>query len=406
MNLNLAPHKKSPEIRRSKLNGRLSMNASKSDAVLQLSNECLQILQNSKGLVSQAVRKLQLVASLIGDNELEIWCQFHLGSHSSKVPRLKKEESQEAFEVRRKQFLNELKNFASVEEILPRLNSGGGGFQSIEKIEGIREHFIRQKVSNDGTTYMYYLLDTINSCRNKTFEKASRFYNQYAFGSIPQEKFDAIRVHVDDLLLDLCPEAIEQFMAAYARLSSTSAEDWSQALTSCRRVIKSVADALYPPKATNEGERKLGEEQYMNRLWAFLDENVPTGSNKTLAKAHVDYLGSFLDQLNSKSSKGVHATVTYEETVRVVLYTYLTLGDVLEFSNKGVQKSLKKVGLLDLNTAPLEELMQSGKLSRQVAKDIIKARSQKKFTSIDELAKIKGVGPVVLERLRKIFLAL
>ncbi|WP_286806081.1 hypothetical protein, partial [Marinimicrobium sp. UBA4209] len=72
-------------------------------------------------------------------------------------------------------------------------------------------------------------------------------------------------------------------MSAYERLSSTSSEDWSHALTAARRVIKDVADSIYPPREAKLGERKLGNDQYINRLWAFLDENAKSGSDKDLA---------------------------------------------------------------------------------------------------------------------------
>jgi hypothetical protein len=146
-----------------------------------------------------------------------------------------------------------------------------------------------------------------------------------AFGDIPRRHFEAVRDKVDRLLLDVCPEAVEQFMAAYERLATGTSEDWSLALTACRRVIKTVADAIYPPRDGKVKGRKVGDAQYINRLWAFLDENLPASSDKDLAKAHVDYLGSFLSRLNEKASKGVHATVTHDEAVRSVLYTYLTL---------------------------------------------------------------------------------
>ena len=220
-------------------------------------------------------------------------------------------------------------------------------------------------------------------------------------GDIPRRQFDVIRERVDELLLDICPEAIEKFMAAYDRLGSSSSEDWSLALTATRRVIKAVADSIYPPRETKPGERKLGKEQYINRLWAFLDENLDQGSNKDLAKAHVDYLGSFLQRLNEKASKGVHTQVSYDEAVRAVLYTYLTLGDVLEFSGKGVAKALKERGKLNVNTASIDELASVDGLSSSLAKEIIKMRAKRPLKRLDDLLKLKGLGPKTLEKLRK-----
>ncbi len=200
----------------------------------------------------------------------------------------------------------------------------GGGFRSVEFIEDRLAMLIREKRGNDGTHYQTHLQDTLVPAANAAYAHASLKHATY-FGSIPRRQFDVIRERVDDLLLDVCPEAIEKFMKAYEGLGSRSAEDWSLALTATRRVIKAVADVMYRPRRTERGERNLGEEQYLNRLWSFLDENMSASSDKDLAKAHVDYLGSFVHRLNEKASKDVHAAVSYEEAVRVVLYTYLTL---------------------------------------------------------------------------------
>ena len=207
----------------------------------------------------------------------------------------------------------------------------------------------KEKRSNDGTHYQPYLRRVISATANAAATHANRLYANLAFGEVPRQHFDLIRDRVDNLLLDICPEAIEQFMKAYERLSGGQAEDWSLALTSCRRIIKAVADVIYPPKDGKVAGRKVGDQQYINRIWAFLDENMASSSDKNLAKAHIDYLGSFIEELNTKTSKGVHSTVNHEEAVRTVLYTYLTLGDILDFTPESVSKALKEKGKLNVN---------------------------------------------------------
>lgn len=367
----------------------------------QLSSEALMQLQESKvGNVYSAVRKLELCARLINDKNLLKWCNYHLGAYSNKLPHPQETVDQE-YANKVVTEIVKLKIPVDEQEIITRLGESGGGFSSIEFVENTLARLSKEKKGNDGTHYRSNLQRTINACANAAYKNASRLFSTYSFGEIPRRHFDIIRERVDDLLLDICPEAIEKFMTAYERLGSSSSEDWSLALTATRRVIKAVADTLFPPRKTKPGERKLGEEQYINRLWAFLDENLEHGSDKDLAKAHVDYLGSFLQRLNEKASKGVHAKVTYEEAVRSVLYTYLTLGDVLEFSGKGVEIALKDRGKVNLNTASIDELIELDGLNTILAKSIIKKRSKRPFQSLDELLQFKGVGPKTLEKIRK-----
>jgi competence ComEA-like helix-hairpin-helix protein len=355
--------------------------------------------------VSTAIRKLELCARLLNDDRLSKWCAFHLGAYAHELPYPPRKLTAK-YERQVKSAIAELNIPVSEQEILYRLGKAGGGFESIEWIEERYDRFSREKYSWDGTYDRNALLRTIRSCANAAAEHAGGLYASFAFGDIPRRQFEVIRERVDDLLLDICPDAVEKFMSAYQMLGSKSSEDWSLALTACRRVIKAVADALFPPTDEQRDGRKLGEEQYINRLWAFLDDHLEAGSDKDLAKAHVDYLGSFIQRLHEKTSKGVHVSVTYEEAVRAVLYTYLTLGDILEFAVEGVQRALSQKGTVDVNSASYEELRRIPGISSAIAKEIIKRRAKSSFGSVEQLLEIKGFGPKSLEKVQPYLVAL
>jgi len=367
---------------------------------LSLAKEAIEAIQGGKeGSTSLAVRKIELCAQLLDNKPLQRWAKFTLGGYASILPATDVVDQEYAEKVIKK--VQELKIPLSNDEILHRLGESGGGFNSIEFVERSMTRLNREKRGNDGTHYRNDVQKVIVTTSNAAYIHATGIFKRLSFGEIPSRQFNTIRDRVDNLLLDLCPEAIEKFMVAYERLASSSAEDWSQALTAARRIFKSVADSLYPPRETPKGARKLGEEQYINRLWAFLDENAESGSDKDLAKAHIDYMGAFLQRLNEKASKGVHAEVTYAEAVRAVLYTYLTLGDLLEFSGKGLKEAVERSGKVNINDASLEELVKIPGVSSALAKEVVKRRVKKKFESLEELTIFKGVGPKTIERMRE-----
>lgn len=57
---------------------------------------------------------------------------------------------------------------------------------------------------------------------------------------------DQAQARINKLLNTHAPDAAAKFVAAQERITSGGEEDISHALTSCRRMIKSLADALYP----------------------------------------------------------------------------------------------------------------------------------------------------------------
>ena len=59
-------------------------------------------------------------------------------------------------------------------------------------------------------------------------------------------------------------------------------------------------------------------------------------------------------------------TVEYEEAVRATLYTYLTLGDVLQFASSEAEKAVRSQGALNINTAIFSELQELPMISVSV----------------------------------------
>ncbi|PFD55851.1 hypothetical protein CN274_24865 [Bacillus thuringiensis] len=132
----------------------------------------------------------------------------------------------------------------------------------------------------------------------------------------------------------MCPEAIQKFISVYENLKSDNDEDWANAVHTCRRIIKDVADSLYPP--SNEPiqlpggkTRKIGEDQYINRLIQYIDSKSTSEKFSAIVGSHLKFIGERLDGVHEAANKGTHAEVTLDEAERYIIYTYLVIGDIL-----------------------------------------------------------------------------
>lgn len=132
------------------------------------------------------------------------------------------------------------------EELNVKVNESGGGYQSIGFIEERYADLVRLKRGNDGTHYKNHLNAHLNYVRRRSHELASELLNRVRFIGMPSSCFDILRSAVDDRLLDLNPALAEQLMLAFKAVSSSKDEEWSQALTTCRRILEGLADAVYP----------------------------------------------------------------------------------------------------------------------------------------------------------------
>lgn len=153
----------------------------------------------------------------------------------------------------------------------------------------------------------------------------------------PLEVVKRNRVYVDHKLSQLYPDAFSKFVSANRRMQEDNPEAWAQALVSCRRLLKSLADDLYPPtsdpvRGADGKERTLGEEQYIRRLWQFIYEQARRSTSGELLMAQTNDLGKRLDRLHKLTHKGVHAEVSEFEVNQCVIQTYLLVGDLLWLS--------------------------------------------------------------------------
>lgn len=168
-------------------------------------------------------------------------------------------------------------------------------------------------------------------------------------GQVRADVFERNREWVNGQLEAKAPRVLEQLDAAYRRRDEGDAESRVHALTSCRRVLSTLADALYPAsKGTATGvdgrERKMNQEAYINRLLQFASEAQMGSRSRELLTTQIKLLGERLAALNGLASKGVHADVSREEVDQCLIQTYLAAGDLLRLAadDSGAQQSETK----------------------------------------------------------------
>lgn len=236
----------------------------------------------------------------------------------------------------------------------------------------------------------------MNYVRKTAHEKASFLYSTLAFSDAPQTAFDILKVDIDDRLLDINPELAEKLMQAFKSVSTDNPEEWSHALTTCRRFIENLADELFPPRDELINGRSLGNNQYINRIWAFMDKSILSESNRDLAKAHVDFVGSYLQKIHKLSNKGVHAKLSRAEAIKAVFHIYLICASILEYYDVTEKEKSEKINIY---TASLDELEAVLDINRNIAKEIVKMRVTKGRLSSDDISTIKGVGSKTMSKI-------
>lgn len=381
---------------------------------LRLLEEALRELESPKGSVLSAVQKLLRASTLLENQDIQYWCSIQLGERrfvaplkklldiatTEEDPESKKVKSALSEAIQALEALNLKQNFHYThEELTVKASESGGGYVNIGFVEERYADLVRTKRGNDGTYYKNNLYSHLNHVRKKAHDFASTLFNQLKFAGTIGNCFDILKAAADDKLLDLNPTLGEQLMLAFKGVSSAKDEEWSQALATCRRLLEGLADQLHPASTDSTKGRALTQAQYVNRLWAFMDKAIESDSNKDLAKAHVDFLGAWLEKTNKITNKGVHAEVTQLEAVKAVFHTYLVVADLLDYLSMPSHSRPR----VDINSASIDEIEALLDVSRATAKAIIKARIQNGKLDKPALSKVAGVGPKTLEKAVAIF---
>lgn len=384
--------------------------SSKKEKGLLLLEEVIENLENPKFSLFSCIQKLNRIGKLLNEKKLVIWTEIQIGNtlYTSSLKKLidafianEEEETKESKELldKLKETVEKLGIIVGIditdEELTAKATITGGGFSNIGYIEDKYHDFVKTKRRNDGTYYTANLSQTLTVVKSIAYKKASFYHKKYAYEHLPESNFEVLKSKVEDVLFDIDPELAEQLMLAFKSVSSKSEEEWSQGLTSCRRFFEKIADNLYPPSDKKINGRSLSKENYINRLWAYMDASIESKSNKDLAKKHVDLLGLYLQSTFKLSNKGVHTNLTRIEAIKTVMHIYLVCADLLDYLDK--DKFLDKKP--SMYSATLDEIEIVGNVSRKIAKEIIKLRVRKSTITEDDLKEIPGLGIKTLKNL-------
>lgn len=185
---------------------------------------------------------------------------------------------------------------------------------------------VLKKLYLDNVTLFYALKASIHNYVTDTLIALE-------FGDVAQSIFDELRRDVDSFVRLHSPKAAEKLVAIAERMKEGNREAYAEALTSCRRLLMTVADSVFPPSDVDwvDGagkKRKVGAENYKNRLAAFIESKLSVESTISILENELEHLCLRLDAVYDKTCKGVHADVSAEEARLAIIEAYIFIGEV------------------------------------------------------------------------------
>lgn len=181
----------------------------------------------------------------------------------------------------------------------------------------------------------------ITSTVNLINKVKSSFYNyiliinyEVKFQGMTQSLFEELKTKVDKKLSEINPDIIKQFVSVYERISSENEIEWSQAMSTCRNIIKCLADGLFPPqsdkyKCKDHRELDVTDDKYKNRIIAYIDSKLD-GDKKILIESRFSDLLTRIQKTHDILSNGTHNnSFDFQDIQMCIVQTYFLLGDII-----------------------------------------------------------------------------
>jgi len=159
--------------------------------------------------------------------------------------------------------------------------------------------------------------------------------NELQYGGIVEYLMEEIRKNTDEKLATLDKKLADETQSLFMNLISTNPADWNKVGHSCRKMLKILADNVFPPKdekykMKDKREIEVGDPHFINRLCAFLDQKLSGGERKFLI-SEIKYFESYLRQVTEYAQMGEHKpSIEKYHADMLAIHTYLIISEILK----------------------------------------------------------------------------
>lgn len=308
---------------------------SRSDHILQLARELLDDIELSRTSAESLILKASRLARWVGSDETRYWLKLEMGGYNSTD-----EVSLRYMGItgRWTDFEKKLGYWgplAQQEALILAERAKLGSMRTPDSSSDYANIAIAN-VTN-AMTASANLISRLSGIKSKVLGRLHTFvsdvYYEKEFDSLAESIFERYKRDVDSLVSEHCGDVLEKIPSVMDRLANGEQESISQALTTCRRIIESFADSIFPPsdKTLEIGGNtlKLDASKHQNRINAYIHERITSQSRRQRLRQN---LANLFDRVSS----GVHDDTTAEEARSLFLNTYLFIGEILHIRPAGV----------------------------------------------------------------------
>ncbi len=308
---------------------------SRSEHILELSKELLDDIELSRTNVENLILKASRLARLVGSEEIRQWLKFEMGGYNSS------DELSLKYMGLTGRWIDKEKNtgywgpLAQQEAAIDAQKAKLAGMRTPDSSgewAGMAIANVTRSMSEVAN-----IISRLSGIKSRVLAHLHTFvteiYYEKEFDNLSESIFEKYKKDVDILIGTSCGNVLEQIPSVMNRLAEGNQESISQALTTCRRILESFADSIFPPTEDTiemDGNQvSLNASKHQNRINAYIHQSIESSTRKKRFRQN-------LSNLFDRVSTGVHKDVTAEEARALFLNTYLIIGEILHLPKDNV----------------------------------------------------------------------
>lgn len=306
---------------------------SRSEHVLELARELLDDIELSRTPVENLILKASRLARWVGDDDIRLWLKREMGGYYSNCETSIKYMSLTGRWTDKENKKGYWGPLAQHESAILAEKSKLSSMRTPDSSSDYALAAIASVTKAMSSTSAY--IATLSGIRSRVLALLHNFvsnvYYEKEFDSLAESIFENYKKDVDLLISRHCGDILEKLPSVMDRLNGSDVESISHAMTTCRRIIESFADSIFP--ASEETIEiggnilKLDASKHQNRINAFIHQRTNSQSRKQRLRQN-------LNNLFDRVSSAVHSDASVEEARALFLNTYLFLGEVLHLDKK------------------------------------------------------------------------
>lgn len=308
---------------------------SRHEEALRVAEEVLADIELKRLRASEVVLKASRVARLVGHGELSEFLTCERNGYTGSETKWIKLSGRSSIDDKDKYYPQSIAKIeANLETARDTISAmqGGGNYSGDHIVTASRDH--DNKIASHSRIAGVWS-GIAGQVVSVIYDMVAEIYHELLFSELQASLFADTQGKVDGLLAEASGSALEKIERVSDRLRDGDPESVSQALTTCRRLIDSCADHVFPAESEpyvigDEATLAVGQQNILNRLQAHTHQRgIPKGRRDRLRRTLADLYG--------RCSAGTHSDVKVEEARFIFLQTYIALGEILTLRSHGAE---------------------------------------------------------------------